>query len=101
MRDYKAKMDQYRLSDDLYNSLRELCRNYEQLSQRDKRAVDDAFLEMRGSGEDVDILATWVYWHVTSDRYTWPYMEARGIPCTQDTFRVYRAKFFWLLAQRM
>ena len=97
MRNYKKLMQQYRLPRDRYIYLRDMCRRYRLLSDDGKRPIDEAVFIMLGEGEKTDMLAAWVFRYVTSDRYSWARLHAMGIPCGEDTFRVYRARFFWTL----
>lgn len=89
MRDYKRKMDMYRLPKRRYQRLRNYCHR-----------TDDEAQTIIGQAIGLvtkDALALWLYRHVTERDYSWASMETDGLPCTRDTFRVYRAKFYWEL----
>lgn len=92
MRDYKRKMDRYRLPKAKYTQLRAFC----QTEDAEQYILDALQLEF---GEAPDTLAMWIYRHVTRTDCTWAYMEAHQIPCSRDTFRYYRAKFYYCLDQ--
>lgn len=92
MRDYKRKMDQYRLPKAKYIQLRAFC----QTEDAEPYILDALQLEF---GEAPDALAMWIYRHVTRTDFTWAYMESRNIPCGKETFYFYRCKFYWYLAQ--
>lgn len=89
MRDYKAKMQMYRLSSIRYAELRRFCLN---ANRNDLICIEAALSETVK-----DELATWLYKHVVSTDWTWAKMESEGLPCNRDTFRVYRAKFYYNL----
>lgn len=92
MRDYKRKMDQYRLPKDQYRELRAFCKT----KGAEPFVLDALRLEF---GEATDTLQMWIFRHVTQEGCTWEYMNSRQIPCSIDTFRFYRAKFYYCLAQ--
>ena len=89
MRNYKAKMAKYRLPEARYAELREFCLCSD---SADRQYITHA-LELTVN----DDLARWLYLHVVSTDYGWAKLEAEGLPCSRDTFRVYRAKFYWHL----
>lgn len=89
MRNYKAKMAAYRLPKPRYAELREFCLCSDS---------DDRQYIIRALEETVnDDLSRWLFLHVVSTDYGWTRMEAEGLPCSRDTFRVYRARFYWNL----
>ena len=92
MRDYKRKMDQYRLPQEQYKKLRAFCRT-EEADPFILSALSQEF------GEATDAMQWWIYHHVTRTDFTWAYMESRNIPCGKETFYFYRCKFYWYLAQ--
>ncbi len=89
MRDYKGKMARYKLSKPRYAQLRRFC------LRRDIRTRMVVMKAMEKTTDDV--LRTWIFRHVTSESYGLDAMEADGMPCNRDTFRVYRARFYWEL----
>lgn len=92
MRNYKAKIAKYRLPKQRYTYLREYCLN----SDRGERLViETAILNAFGD----DQIGKFIYRHVVSTDFNWPALEANHIPCSRDTFRIYRAKFFYELDQ--
>ena len=89
MRDYKAKMQKYKLPPGRYRKLREFCL----CSDMEERI----YIEMALAETCSDGLAEWLYRHVVSTDYGWAKLETGGLPCNRDTFRVYRARFYWEL----
>lgn len=85
MRDYRKKMRRYRLEEQRYDELRQYCR------QGATEEIKSA-LKMTGGG----CLAHWIELHVCHG-WKWARLEANGIPCAMDTFRLYRAMFYWHL----
>lgn len=86
MRNYKEKMSRYRIPKDRYRKLKEYCAengNDGRITIALKRTTDDA-------------LAAYIRKQVT-ESCSLAALEAAGLPCNRDTFRVYRAKFFWTL----
>lgn len=91
MRNYKQKMDQYRLPKQRIQELREYCL----LSgTRERESIETAAVEAAG-----DCLSRWLYKHVVSTDYSWARMEADCLPCSRDTFRLYRTRFYYILDQ--
>ena len=89
MRNYSAKADAYRLPKERTSVLRAFC-----LSARG----DDVELIRDVAWDAVDdMLAEWIVQAVTSDRWPWARLEANHTPCSQQTFRIYRMKFYFLL----
>ena len=86
MRDYKVKMDRYRLPDVRYRALRAYC----------KRGATE---EIRGALKKTGggTLSCWIEKHVCLKGWRWSRLQAAGVPCNEDTFRLYRAKFYWEL----
>lgn len=91
MRNYSVKANNYRLPKERLKALQAFC-----LSARgdDLELVRDV-----AEATTHDTLADWIVLVVTSDRWGWARLEANHIPCSQQTFRIYRMKFFWLLDQ--
>lgn len=87
MNGYKRRMEKYRLPKARYMELREYCRTGS--TEEIKKA-----LALTKCGA----LVHWIEKHVCScGEWKWSRMEADGIPCNDDTFRIYRAKFYWNL----
>lgn len=92
MRNYKEKMNRYRIPKERYNELRKFCL----CSDCGKRSIiETALLNTFSSKEDE--LSKHLYKHITSARCSWTELEVGGIPCNRDTFRLYRAKFYYEL----
>lgn len=92
MRNYKEKMKRYRLPKERYRELRDFCLCSD--------LQDRILIEMALStvfNDKPDALSVFIYKHVISTDYTWAKMEFLQIPCNQDTFRLYRAKFYFEL----
>lgn len=89
MRDYKSKMERYRLPKQRYKELKEYCL---MLSPEHQVLIEQA-LQMTTN----DQLCRWLYKHITQNDYGWAKLEADGLPCGRDTFRVVRARFYWML----
>lgn len=89
MRDYKAKMEKYRLPEDVYEQLRDYCL-CASLTER-------IYIEMALEEAIGDELSKFMYRHVVSTDYSFTRMELDGMPCGRDTFRIYRAKFYYHL----
>ena len=87
MRDYRKKMAKYRISRERYVQLRNLC-----MDPQKRELVEAALKAMGDSG-----LSKYILLHVTTKQWEWRHLEAAGIPCSADTFRIYRAKFYWFL----
>lgn len=89
MRNYSAKANVYRLPHERMKELRAFC-----LSAR-----GDDFELIRDVAEDTvnDALARWIILSVATDQWPWARCEANGIPCSRQTFRIYRMRFYWLL----
>lgn len=86
MRNYKGKMERYRLPASRYRELKAYCvqhRRSPKITEALRRTTDDA-------------LAAYIRKQVT-ESCSLAALEAAGLPCNRDTFRVYRAKFFWTL----
>ena len=89
MRGYREKMAAYRLPVDRRRELRAFC-----------RVADAEGLAMirSAAGEACgDSLAPWIVRHVTVPGKDWDVLQSEGIPCSVDTFRVYRARFLAIL----
>ena len=86
MRDYKRKMDSYRLDKARYEYLRSYCR---------KGATCEIKTALKNTGGGT--LTNWIEKNVCQKGWGWTRMQAAGIPCNSDTFRLYRARFFWEL----
>ena len=80
-------MDRYRISQQRYKELRDLC-----LHPGHEELIDEAL-----DGIDAPGLESWIKKHVTTEKWKWKRLEASGVPCSGDTFRVYRSKFYHYL----
>ena len=89
MRDYKKKADQYRLPTEVVHSLKEYC-----YTVKDKRLIHEAIDAAIGKG---DGLHSYLFRHVTRTDWPWPRLEANGVPCTVDVFRLNRHRFYYEL----
>lgn len=89
MRGYREKMAAYRLPLDRRRELRAFC----QVADAQGLAmIRSAAVEACG-----DNLAPWIVRHVTLPQKDWDALQFEGIPCSVDTFRVYRARFYAIL----
>lgn len=89
MRGYREKMAAYRLPLDRRRELRAFC----QVADAQGLAmIRSAAVEACG-----DSLAPWIVRHVTLPAKDWDVLQFEGIPCSVDTFRVYRARFYAIL----
>ena len=83
-------MDSYRITKNRYMELRSLCK---------KQGFEETVREALGNDLYYG-LEEWIFIHVTEPRkrrsnfYT---LQAEGLPCACDTFRLYRAKFYYNL----
>ena len=93
MRNYKQKMDLYRLPKDRYKELRQYCLCADRF---DRMIIESAIADVTD-----EVVGQYILRHVVSTDCSVTAMIAAGMPCGADTFRVYRAKFFWLLDQRL
>ena len=87
VRNYKAKMALYRLPAERYKELRQYCLN----SSKNERIIIETALQ-NAFGDDG--IAPYILKHVVSTDYRWSRLEAEQIPCSRDTFCLYRAKFY-------
>lgn len=93
MRDYKRKMDAFRLSPERYQKLRRYCLT---AGAKEREVIEQTAAEVTD-----DVMARYITEHVTSSEYGVTSMLADGMPCGADTFRIYRAKFFWVLDKQV
>lgn len=92
MRNYSQKMAAYRLPKDRYECLQAYCRT---AGWEEKQLIKEIMYETVS-----DALGDWLLLYVLKG-LTWTQLEVRGIPCSRDTFRYYRARFFWLLDKQV
>lgn len=92
MRNYKRRMEQYRLPKERVDALRRWCRRTSPTAPEIERAL---------SRTTDEVLAGWIRRNVTGELFRWRDMELAGLPCSRDTFRVYRACFFWELDREL
>ena len=93
MRNYSGKLKEYKLSRDTVAKLKIYC-----VTTRDKKIVHAAVNDAVGMG---DGLHWFLFNHVTRTDWPWARLEANGIPCSADTFRIYRHKFYYCLNKRL
>lgn len=91
MRNYKQKMNKYRLPKDRYRELKFFCCS----ADNEKFEVIDAAIRAV-FGTVNDPLAYYIQLDMTED-YNWAKLEVMQIPCSRDTFRLYRAKVYYML----
>lgn len=92
MRNYKQKMNKYRLPKERYRQLRDFCLNADDNeTEIIKSAVSAAF-----DGK-YDPLEYWILAHITLPDYNWAKMESMYIHCNRDTFRLRRARAYYEL----
>lgn len=89
MRNYSAKANLYRLSHERMKELRAFCLS----------ASGDDFELIRDIADDTacGAMPRWIVLSVTTTQWPWSRCEAYGIPCSRQTFRIYRMRFYWLL----
>lgn len=97
MRYYSLKMQIYRIEPARLKWLRNLCHRYPELDAETRRIIDGATFDLMIGG---DQLPVWVR-HQALSGCSWAFLEARAVPCNEDTFRLARARFFWLLNRRI
>nr|WP_325300334.1 hypothetical protein [uncultured Dysosmobacter sp.] len=93
MRGYKEKMAEYRLPTDRTKELRRWCL---QSGAAGRPTIEAAANEACG-----DALARWIVRHVTTVNAGYERLKQDKIPVGVDMFRVYRARFFWLLDKKL
>ena len=94
MRNYARKMAAVRLPPERMRDLKAYCRAAREDDA--KRFVIDGAMEETLRGDRLD---RWIRESVLRG-LGYDAMQARGIPCSHDTFRLYRARFFKALAKR-
>lgn len=92
MRDYKQKMQRYRLEKFRYKELRLFCMY---AKREDKQNI---IALMRYTVPDV--LGGYILDHLMNGKSI-AKLEVDGMPCSLDTFRVYRAKFLYYLDKEL
>lgn len=93
MRGYKEKMNKYRLPNARTKDLRCWCL---QSGPAGRAIIEAAANEACG-----DALARWIVRHVTSINADYARLKLDKIPVGVDMFRVYRARFYWLLDKKL
>lgn len=88
MRNYKQRLEELRrgISKERFKYLCEYCRT---TSGERLQIVDDVLAEEFPD----DQIARWIYLEVVKG-YRWTRLEALHIPCSQDAYRIYRARFY-------
>ena len=93
MNGYKEKMNRYRHDKETMIKLKEYC-----FSTRDYTIIKQA---LANTFHPDDIINDYMFKHVTIKNYEWAKLECDALPCCRDTFRLYRAKFFYNLNERL
>ena len=93
MRNYKAKRAAYLLPKERYAYLRDYCMH---AGSAGNDVIEAALKETAEPA-----LAAWIRLHVTTKNWKWARLEANRIPCSRDTFRLYRLKFFFNLDKKV
>ena len=93
MRGYKEKIDAVQIPKSRIEELKAFCLD----SSRSERDI----IEAAACEASDSVMGAWIVRHVTSTDWPWRSMEAAGVPCGADTFRVYRARFFFLLNRKL
>lgn len=88
MRNYARKMAAVRLPPERMRELKAYC--HAAREDDAKRSVVDGAMEETLRGDRLD---RWIRESVLRG-LGYDAMQARGIPCSRDTFRLYRARFF-------
>lgn len=93
MRGYADKLRKWKLPRETVQALRLYCQT---TTETDiiHAAINDAL----GIG---DGLHDYLYKHVTRNDYGWARLESAGMPCSRDTFRICRHRFYYCLYQRL
>ena len=84
-------MNKYRLPKDRYRELKSFCRS----ADNSKFEIIDAAIKA-AFGTVNDPLAYYIELDMTKD-CNWAKLEVMQIPCNRDTFRLYRAKVYYML----
>lgn len=93
MRNYKQKMDKYRLP----KSRRLICSAFCHTTNAERlQTVADVLEEEFGE----DAIRHWIYYNVVLG-WNWAKLESERVPCSQDVFRIYRARFFFALDRKL
>lgn len=92
MRNYKQKMNKYRLPKARYRELKEFCLS----ADNDRFEVIEAAIRAT-FGTVNDPLAYYIELSMTNVDCNWAKLEIMRIPCNRDTFRLYRAKVYFNL----
>lgn len=93
MRDYRKRIAQYAIDKKRLGYLKAYCRtsNEERL-----RVVADTMQDAFGD----DSIQQWL-WHSIVGSWKWAEQEAHGIPCSRDSFFFYKAKFYYVLHEKI
>lgn len=93
MRNYSKKIAKYSLEKRKRVFLNAYCHttNEERL-----RVIADAMQDAFGD----DTISRWI-WDDVVGGAKWSLLEARGVPCSRDAFRIYKAKFFCVLDKKI
>lgn len=88
MRDYKGKMNRYKLTGERYEAIRNYCLNIN----------DDTYI-MEAIDYAAGDVAPWMLKHITRKGYLFPQMECDGLPCSRDSFRIKRQRVYWYISK--
>lgn len=92
MRNYKQKMDKYRLPPGRMNYLRNYCQH---AGDGQKQTIKKVLLSVTDP-----VIADFLFMNVCKGK-RWRHLEAHGIPCCGDTFRFYRMMFYYHLDREL
>lgn len=93
MRDYSKKIARYSLEKRRRLFLSSYCHT---TNDGRLRMIADALQDAFGE----DTISEWIWESVVSGT-KWSVLEAKGIPCSRDAFRIYKAKFFYVLDKKI
>lgn len=92
MRNYKQKMDLYRLPPGRMNHLRYYCQH---AGDGQQKTIKKVLLSVTDP-----VIADFLFMNVCKGK-RWRHLEAHGIPCCGDTFRFYRMMFYYHLDREL
>jgi len=88
LRNYKQKMDKYRLPPGRMNHLLHYCQH---AGDGQRKTIKKVLLSVTDP-----VIADFLFMNICEGK-RWRHLEAYGIPCCSDAFRIYRRKFFYYL----
>lgn len=93
MRDYSKKIARYSVEKQRRLFLSAYCNT----TNEDRlRVIADAMQDAFGD----DAISRWI-WDAVVRGVKWSVLETRGVPCSRDAFRIYKAKFFYILDMKI